>query len=95
LTINTIALAFAKADAPRTVIASRSAENLEATKQEMLKISPNIDVLVVPTDTTSEDSMDHLEETVKSKFGVPDVLVNCAALWSSAEPITESKPKEL
>jgi NAD(P)-dependent dehydrogenase (short-subunit alcohol dehydrogenase family) len=61
----------------------------------MLKVSPNIDVLVAPTDTTSEDSVDHLEETVKSKFGVPDVLVNCAALWSSAESITESKSNEL
>jgi NAD(P)-dependent dehydrogenase (short-subunit alcohol dehydrogenase family) len=60
----------------------------------MLKINPNIDVLVVQTDTTSEDSVDHLEETVKSKFGVPDVLVNYAALWSSPESITESKPKE-
>jgi heptaprenylglyceryl phosphate synthase len=48
----------------------------------MLKVSPNIDVLVAPTDTTSEDSVDHLEETVKSKFGVP-------------ESITESKSNEL
>jgi NAD(P)-dependent dehydrogenase (short-subunit alcohol dehydrogenase family) len=57
----------------------------------MLKINPNIDTLVAPTDNTSEDSVGHLQETVKSKFGV---LVNCAALWSSAESITESKPKE-
>jgi NAD(P)-dependent dehydrogenase (short-subunit alcohol dehydrogenase family) len=89
-----IALAFAKADAARIVIASRSAEKLEVTKQELLKINPNVDVLVVPTDTTSEDSVNHLEETVESKFGIPDVLVNGAGLWSSVETIGESKPKE-
>jgi NAD(P)-dependent dehydrogenase (short-subunit alcohol dehydrogenase family) len=89
-----IALAFTKADAPRIVIASHSAKRLETTKQEILKINPNIDILVVPTDTTSEGSVDRLEETVKSKFGVPKILDNRAALGSSAEPITESKPKE-
>lgn len=60
----------------------------------MRKINPNVDVLVVPTDTTSEDSVSRLEETVKSKFGIPDVLVNGAGLWSSTETIGESKPKE-
>jgi NAD(P)-dependent dehydrogenase (short-subunit alcohol dehydrogenase family) len=60
----------------------------------LLKINPNIDVLVVPTDTTSEDSVSRLEETVKSKFGIPDALVNGAGLFSSTETIGESKPKE-
>jgi len=75
-------------------MASRSAEKLEATKQELLKTNPHVDVLVVPTDTTSEDNVNHLEETVKSKFRIPDVLVNGAGLWSTAETIGESKPKE-
>jgi NAD(P)-dependent dehydrogenase (short-subunit alcohol dehydrogenase family) len=83
-----------KADAPRIDIASLSAEKLETAKQEMLKINPNIDVLVVPTDTSSEDSVDRLKDNVKSKFGVPDVLVNFPAFWSSAESITKSKRKE-
>jgi len=39
-----IALAFAKADATRIVIASRSIEKLKTTKQELLKINLNIDV---------------------------------------------------
>ncbi|KAF2476655.1 NAD(P)-binding protein [Lindgomyces ingoldianus] len=89
-----IALAFAKADADRIVIASRSAEKLEETKQELLRINPNADVLVVPTDTTSEDSVNHLEETVKFEFGIPDVLINGAGLWSSIETIRETNPKE-
>jgi len=89
-----IALAFAKADAARIVIASRSAEKLEATKQVLLKINPNVDVLVVPVDITSEDSVNHLEETVKSKVGIPNVLVNGAGLWSSTETIGESEPKD-
>ena len=89
-----IALALAKADAPCIVIASRSAERLEATRRELLKINTDVDVLVIPTDTTCEGRVDRLKETVKAKFGIPDVLVNGAGLWSSAEPTAESKPKE-
>ena len=89
-----IALAFAKAGAAKLVIASRSAKRLEATERELLKINPNVDVLVLPTDTTSEDSVNNLEEVVRSKFGIPDVLVNGAGLWSSVETIGDSKPKE-
>ena len=76
------------------MIASRSVEKLEVTKQELLKINPNVEVLVLSTDTTSEDSVNRLEETVKSRFGIPDVLVNGAGLWSSSERIGESKPKD-
>jgi len=86
-----IALAFAKADAARIVIASRSAEKLEA---KLLKINFNVDVLVVPVNTTFEDSVNHLEETVKSKFEILNVLVNGAGLWSSTETIGESEPKK-
>jgi hypothetical protein len=43
----TIALAFTKADVPRIAIASCSATRLETTKPEILKINPNIDILVV------------------------------------------------
>jgi NAD(P)-dependent dehydrogenase (short-subunit alcohol dehydrogenase family) len=77
-----IAIAFVKAGVARIAIASRSSEKLEVTKQELLNISPNVDVLVIPTDIASEDSVDHLEETVKSKFGIPDILVNGVGLWS-------------
>lgn len=73
---------------------SRSAQKLDVAKEELLKINPSINVLVVPTDTTFEDSVSRLEETVKSKFGIPDVLVNGAGLFSSTETIGESKPKE-
>ncbi|KAF2488334.1 NAD(P)-binding protein [Lophium mytilinum] len=90
-----IAIAFAKADAARIVLASRSSQKLEATKRELLKVNPKVDVLVLPTDTTSEESVNHLEETVKSSFGIPDVLVNGAGLWSGAATIIgESEPKE-
>ncbi|KAF2815864.1 NAD(P)-binding protein [Mytilinidion resinicola] len=90
-----IALAFAKADAARIVLASRSGQKLGATKQELLKINRNLDVLVLPTDTTSEESVNHLEETVKSKFGIPDVLVNGAGIWAGGDTIIgESNPKD-
>ena len=89
-----IALAFAKAGAARIVIASRSAQKLEATKEELLKINPNADVLVLSTDVTSEHSVNHLEETVKSRFGIPDVLVNGAGRWSPSATLGESKPQE-
>ncbi|CAM1508914.1 Fc.00g026530.m01.CDS01 [Cosmosporella sp. VM-42] len=89
-----IALAFAKADASRIAIASRSTEKLEATKQELLTINPNIYVLIIPTDTTSEDSVENLQEIITDKFGVPDVLVNGAGRWASADTLGESKPKD-
>lgn len=83
-----------KAGAARIAIASRSSKNLEVTKQELLDISPSVKVLIVPTDITSEDGVCHLEAAVKSEFGIPDVLVNGAGLWSSVETIGESKPSE-
>jgi NAD(P)-dependent dehydrogenase (short-subunit alcohol dehydrogenase family) len=89
-----IALAFAKADAARIVIASRNAQKLEETKQEMLKINSNVDILVIPTDTTSEESVNNLEEVIKSKFGIPDILVNGAGLWASNDTIGDSIPKD-
>jgi len=89
-----IALAFAKAGAPRLVLASRSIAKLESTKQELVKINPNIDVLVVQTDITSEKSVDLLADAIKTKFGTPDILVNGAGLWSSTEMIGESNPTE-
>lgn len=89
-----IALAFAKADAARIVIASRRVAKLEETKKELLQINPNVDVLILQTDITSEDSVDRLEETVKSKFGIPDVLVNAVGSWSSSENLGNTNPKE-
>jgi len=73
---------------------SRNVEKLNVTKQELLSINGNMDVLVLPTDTTSEDSVSSLEDAVKSKFGIPHILVNSAGLWSSTEIIGETKPKE-
>jgi len=50
--------------------------------------------LIIPTDTTSEESVNHLEETVKSKYGIPDVLVNNVGTWTSGGVLGETKPKD-
>jgi NAD(P)-dependent dehydrogenase (short-subunit alcohol dehydrogenase family) len=86
--------AFVKAEASRIVIASRVAKKLEVTKQELLKINPRLNVLAIPTDITSEDSVNNLEEILKSMGWIPDVLVNGAGLWSCAKTIGESDPRE-
>ena len=60
----------------------------------MVSINPNVDVLILSTDITSEDSVNNLEEIVKARFGVPDILVNGAGSWFCSDTIGESKPKE-
>jgi NAD(P)-dependent dehydrogenase (short-subunit alcohol dehydrogenase family) len=89
-----IALAFAKADAARIVIASRSVEKLKVTKQDLVKVNPNVDILVLVTDITSEESVGNLEENARSTFGTADVLINAAGLWLSTDTVEKSSPKQ-
>lgn len=60
------------------VIVSRSAEELETVRQDILAINKDINVLAVPTDTRSMESVAALWEKVKTTFGKADVLVNNA-----------------
>ena len=87
-------MAFAKANASKIVMISRTAKKLEAAKQELLSINPNLTVFTIPTDTSSEDSVNVAEETIRSKVGIPDILINGAGLWTSPEAVAETNPKQ-
>ena len=89
-----IALAFAKAGVAKIILAARNVEKLEETKREVLSFNGDVEVLVFPTDTTSQESVEKLEHKAKAWCGVPDVLVNAAGLWSSTTSLSESNPEE-
>jgi NAD(P)-dependent dehydrogenase (short-subunit alcohol dehydrogenase family) len=89
-----IALAFAKAGVAKIILAARSVEKLEETKREVMRVNDGVEVLVFPTDITSQQSVEKLEDKAKGWCGVPDVLVNAAGLWSSTSTLSESNPEK-
>ncbi len=72
-----IALAFARQGA-RLVLAARSEEALKRVQQEIREMG--LEALSIPTDVTSELSVDALVARVKKHFGRLDVLVNNAGI---------------
>lgn len=76
------------------MLVGRGSKTLEETADALKKISPSLNVLPVPTDITSLESVNSLEETIKSKVGTPDILVNAAGSWQSTEAISETKPAQ-
>lgn len=72
-----IALAFARQGA-RLVLAARSEEALKRVQQEIREMG--LEALSIPTDVTSELSVDALVAGVQKHFGRLDVLVNNAGI---------------
>ena len=72
--------AFAKANAKAIVLVARNSSALEATKEEISKTNPNIELLSVPTNISEEDSVKALFEKIKRQFGTVDVLINNAGV---------------
>ena len=70
-----IARAFA-AEGCAVAVAARNAERLEETASELSAIGPEI--VPVPTDVTSEESVRALFQETTSRLGSPDILVNNA-----------------
>ncbi len=81
-----ISKAFANAGALVT-LADFDADRLEATTDELLRISP--DILSERVDVTSEEQVDALVDTAMERFGAIDVLVNNAgAMLGTVSPET-------
>lgn len=78
-----IALAFARFGA-NVIIASRKAENLEPTAEEIRQ--RGVEALAVPTDIRSLEQVDHLLEAATNRFGPIDFLVNNAGGQFPARP---------
>lgn len=74
-----IALRFAREGA-RVVLAARNRTRLEATAAQIRQVGG--ESLVVPTDVSRKDEVEHLFERTVSAYGGIDVLVNNAA-WAS------------
>ena len=58
---------------------SRNAAGLAEVEEEIHAISKDIEVVIIPTDIKSAESVSSFWEKVKEKFGHADVLVNNAA----------------
>ncbi|MBB3859390.1 NAD(P)-dependent dehydrogenase (short-subunit alcohol dehydrogenase family) [Novosphingobium hassiacum] len=72
-TARKLALAGAK-----VVIAARTASKLEAAAED-LRQSTGGEIIAVPTDTTSKESVEALVAAAVERFGAVHILVNCAA----------------
>lgn len=62
----------------KVAIAARTASKLEAAADE-LRAATGGDIIAVPTDTTSKQSVEALVEATVAAFGGVHILVNCAA----------------
>jgi len=81
-----IAEAFAERDGARVVLAARSASKLDATAEACR--ARGGEAMVVPTDVTDDEAVAGMADTVQEEWGVPDVLVNNAGMFTYA-PLDE------
>lgn len=75
-----IAEAFADRADASVVLAARSRSKLDAVADACQ--AHGGEALVVPTDVTDEDDVSRLADTVRERWGVPDVLVNNAGMFT-------------
>ncbi len=81
-----IAIEFAERDGAQVVLVARSASKLEATAGACRERGS--EALVVPTDVTDDAAVAEMADTVRDAWGVPDVLVNNAGMFTYA-PLDE------
>ena len=75
-----IADAYAAYGASLMITDQRSAEELSSRADELRRLHPGSDVVGLPADVTSDDSVNALFDEVDHRFGRLDVLVNLAAI---------------
>jgi NAD(P)-dependent dehydrogenase (short-subunit alcohol dehydrogenase family) len=68
------------------VLAARSASKLDATAEACR--ARGGEAMVVPTDVTDDEAVAGMADTVQEEWGVPDVLVNNAGMFTCA-PLDE------
>jgi len=75
-----IAEAFAEREGANVVLAARSRSKLDAVADACK--AHGGEALVVPTDVTDDDAVAKMADTVTERWGVPDVLVNNAGMFT-------------
>jgi len=86
---------WARAGATGVVIAARRVDALEKVAEEIKAINPNVKVLAIKTDITSEEDAKNLFASVQKTFGRPaDVLLNNAGYLRDEQLIGETAPNE-
>ena len=75
-----IAFAFAH-ECACLVLASRTASELEAAKQELESLPGAQRVEVLPTDVSKPEDVGRLVDFTLTRFSTIDILVNCAGIW--------------
>jgi NAD(P)-dependent dehydrogenase (short-subunit alcohol dehydrogenase family) len=86
-----IALVFARAGA-RVVLAARSEDKLESTRQEVATLGA--DCLALRTDVAKIADCSRMAEQTLSRFGHIDILVNNAGIEGATKLTTEMTPEE-
>ena len=81
-----IAEAFTERDGAQVALVARSDAKLESVAEACRENGG--EALVVPTDVTDDQAVVEMAETVRDEWGVPDVLVNNAGMFTYA-PIDE------
>ena len=84
-----IALAFAREGA-RLALAARSANELEDTARQARDLGAP--ALVIPTDVTNQDQVDHMAAQVIDRYGAIDILVNNAGVAGPIGPLQDNDP---
>lgn len=76
-----IARSFAKAGVSQLALIGRRLQVLEEKKAEIAIINPKTEVLLLQADIVNGEQIQKAFETVKSRFGEPQILVNNAAYF--------------
>ena len=84
-----IALAFAREGA-RLALAARSANELEDTARQVRDLGAP--ALVIPTDVTDRDQVDHMAAQVIDRYSAIDILVNNAGVAGPIGPLQDNDP---
>lgn len=92
--VQATALAFASGGASTIALTARSGHELEATKEQILKVNPTTRVICQVVDVTSEDSVRSLFDLLDKEGIKLDVLINNAGYLEPNKPIHEGNPED-
>lgn len=84
-----IAIAFCK-EGYNLALCSRTQEDLEALKKELLAINPSVKIAICVVDVSQKEAVIEFGEFVKSTFSTIDILVNNAGVFLPGEITKEA-----
>ena len=85
---------FARAKPKAIILVGRSESKLQAVEDNLKQISPQVDYISVPTDITSESSVQNLFSLIEQRYGHADVLVNGAGMMQGVGNIADADPEK-